>query len=170
MTGMGIEMDMWYLSDIELEQTYKRLCKEWHPDRHRDRDTTEQFQEIQNTYERIRRHRQNPEEITLSVSLTELYHGCVKDVSVKDPRTGSFNVIPIFIPMGTIDGTVILAYHNFARIKVREVNDTKFVRDGYNLILHVDLSLAQALIGDPLVVGHFNTTVKILTQILTINT
>lgn len=36
----------------ELKKEYKRVCFELHPDRNKDRDTTAEFQEMQNEYEK----------------------------------------------------------------------------------------------------------------------
>lgn len=159
----------WTLTNNELEQTYKQLCKEWHPDRNHDRDTTVEFQNIQSEYEQIKAYRANDETVHLAVSLTELYHGCIKDINVRDPTdAGPQQTLPVLIPTGTLDGTIInvvTPQYRTINIVVKEVNDTKFIRDGYNLIVHLDITLTQALVGSPVVMGHFNGTLKVPTQI-----
>jgi DnaJ-class molecular chaperone len=76
--------------------------------------------------------------------------------------------LPIFIPMGVMNNTIItLSTEQGGKINVKilEINDTKFVRDGYNLILHLDITLTQALISDHVTMGHFNGVLSVPTQI-----
>lgn len=162
----------WTLSNIDLEKQYRLLCKRLHPDacaRQNDEDTTEAFQELNALYERIKKYRSEILNIDLSVSLSEIYHGCIKDIVVPNPEyTDQKIVLPIFIPMGIMDGTIITLktqYGGNVKVKIREVNDTKFIRDGFNLVVHLDITLTQALISDHVKMGHFNGTLNIPTQI-----
>lgn len=166
---------MWTLSKEELDKQYRLLCKQLHPDRNKDRDTTIEFQDLSSLYKRIIKYRSETLNVELSVSLSELYHGCIKDITVPDPTAESasaeasqIQVLPIFIPMGTMNGTTITlttAQKGKICVKIKEVNDTKFIRDGYNLIIHLDITLTQALIGDHVNMGHFNGTLHIPTRI-----
>lgn len=159
----------WYQTDEELHRTYKLLCKKIHPDRNTGHDTTKEFQNLQALYEQIQKYRQNPQHIDLSVSLSEIYHGCIKDIAVPDPTNPPFNqTLPVFIPVGTIGGTVITlttGQYGKVHVHIKEVNDTKFGRDGYNLIVYLDITLTQALINDYVTIAHFNGTVAIPTLI-----
>ena len=72
------------------------------------------------------------------------------------------------IPSGIMNGTIITLKtreQRLVNVKVKEVNDTKFVRDGYNLIVYLDLPLNQVLNGDNIIMGHFNTVLSIPTKI-----
>lgn len=172
----------WTLSNDELDKRYRMLCKRLHPDanmRRNDEDTTKEFQQLSSMYERIKKYRSEILNIDLSVSLSEIYHGCIKDIVVNHPdpdnALGTHNalstpniVLPIFIPMGIMDGTIITLtteYGGKVKVKIHEVNDTRFIRDGFNLIVHLDITLAQALISDHVKMGHFNGTLSIPTQI-----
>jgi len=108
----------WYQTDEELHRTYKSLCKKIHPDRNTGHDTTKEFQNLQALYEQIQKYRQNPQHIDLAVSLSEIYHGRIKDVAVPDPTNPPFNqTLPVFIPVGTIGGTVIKAISVMRSVK-----------------------------------------------------
>lgn len=158
---------LWTLTNEELEKQYIILCKKLHPDRNNE-DTTKEFQELTSLYEKIKTYRKEPLNITLSVSLSEIYHGCIKDITVPCPETKTPRTLPIFVPMGIMDGTVITSTTEQGgqiNVTIKEVNDTKFVRDGYNLIVYLDITLTQALIGDHVAMGHFNRTMSIPTQI-----
>lgn len=159
----------WLMNDKDLEHTYKLLCKKLHPDRNKDADTTHEFQELQQLYEKIKAYRATPQEIQLSVSLSELYHGSIKDIAVIDPTNPpQSEILPIVVPMGTMDKTVITVqtrYGGKINVHIKEVNDTKFIRDGYNLIVHLDITLVQALIADHITIGHFNRTLDVPTRI-----
>jgi len=159
----------WTMTDDELEKQYKILCKELHPDRNTGRNTTAQFQELKSLYDRIKGYRSTSCSIDLVVSLTEIFHGCIKDVVVADPRAEEqLMILPVYIPMGTSNGTIMVldtVCGGKVKVKICEVNDTKFIRDGFNLIAHLDITLPQALIGDPVVMTHFNRIIDIPTQI-----
>lgn len=159
------EPDMWTMSDDKLDKHYKLLCKKYHPDRNKDQDTTTEFQELTSLYEKIKEHRKTPLEIELMVSLSELYHGCIKDIQIPIPDSQS---LPLFIPRGTMNKeqfTLYTARYRPVHVYIKEINDTKFIRDGYNLIVHLDITLVQALLGEPVSMGHFNGTLNIPTHI-----
>lgn len=164
----SVSPNLWTLSPTKLESEYRILCKKYHPDRNKTEDTTELFKTINTLYEDIKEHRKNPLHIDFRVSISELFHGCIKDIIVTDCDQDNPDILPITIPMGTIDGTIITLItkqYKLVHVKIKEINDTKFLRDGYNLIIHLDITLTQALLGDPIVMGHFNEVLKIPVQI-----
>lgn len=157
--------DMWTMNDEDLDKHYKLLCKKYHPDRNKESDTTVEFQQLGVLYEKIKDHRKTPLEIELKVSLSELYHGCIKDIQTPKPFIQS---LPLFIPSGTTDSmkfTLHTIQHRPVHVHIKEINDTKFVRDGYNLVVHLDVKLVQVLLGEPVTMGHFNGTLTIPTYI-----
>ena len=159
---------LWYLPTIRLEGEYKKLCKFYHPDSNKDIDTNEQFQTLTSIYDSIIEHRKSPYEIDLIISLSEIYHGCVKDIVVPDPVNCINKTLPLDIPSGITNNSVLIIHtkeHRKINVKIKEINDTKYIRDGFNLILNLDITLEQALNEETIDVSYFNKTIKIPTKI-----
>lgn len=159
---------LWYLPEDALNTEFRKLCKLYHPDSGNS-ESGDAFTELTDTYEKIKKHRQLPIEIDLSISMSEIYHGCIKDIVVSDPVDElNKQLLALKVPRGVMDGTILSLITKELRkvqITIKEVNDTKFFRDGYNLIVHLDLTLDQVLRGDSMVMGHFNNVVSIPTKI-----
>ena len=159
---------LWYLPEESLNSEFRKLCKLYHPDSSHEIDN-DIFTSLTDTYEKIKDHRKTPIEIDLSISMSEIYHGCVKDIMVPDP-VDSLNkqILALKIPRGVMDGRVLTLSTKELRkvnIVIKEINDTKFFRDGYNLIVHLDLILDQVLRGESMIMGHFNNVINIPTKI-----
>ena len=158
---------LWYLPEEALNAEYRKLCKLHHPDIAGENGDT--FAELTDTYERIKGYRKLPIDIDLSISMSEIYHGCIKDIVVPDPVDNlNKQILALKVPRGVMDGTILSLTTKELRkvhVTIKEVNDTKFFRDGYNLIVHLDLTIDQVLRGDSMVMGHFNNVVNIPTKI-----
>lgn len=159
----------WSLPPLELETHYRMLCKKYHPDSgDGDKDILEErFQSIQDIYDKIKTYRASPIDIDMSLTLAELYHGCIKEIIVPDHR-GHPVRMAVVISLGIHHGQVITMVtdtYKHINVHVSENNNTRFVRDGYNLLISVDITLTQAILGDPILIGHFNRIIRIPVKI-----
>lgn len=157
-----------------IEDAYLSLCKRYHPDNQKTGDT-ELFKILQKYYETLKifitmnqaesniKSQSQEHQLFLRCSLEELYQGCDKSV-----KYGDLQAHVIIIP-GTLDGQVIPVQfiNSFGQhvitgsVKILQINNTSFQRDGCNLKLTLNITLNQALYNEPLTISMFNQQVKI---------
>lgn len=161
------DIKWWLLPLDELETQYRASCKKYHPDSDSGKSDIDKFQKIQDIYETIIAYRKAKLSLDVSVTLSELYHGCIKEVIILDPQ-GHPERLAIMIAVGSYNGQIItITTEKFKTVHVtlRENNDTRFTRDGYNLLINLDITLTQAIVGDPVLVGHFDRIIRVPTRI-----
>jgi DnaJ-class molecular chaperone len=172
-TGSDLDLEFgpgwWKLSVDQLETVYRKLCKKYHPDCGigEPEVLTDNFQKLQDIYTSIKSYRADPVNIDAYITLSELYHGCIKEIMILD-HAGYSERLPIVIAVGSYhDQVITLVTDTFktVNVKIIENNNTRFVRDGYNLSIHLDITLTQAILGEPILVGHFDRIIRVPTKI-----
>lgn len=147
----------------ELEDKYLFLCKQYHPDNQQTGDA-DKFNKLQKVYEILKIYVNMDESdnnnnnmsssFFVRCTLSELYTGCHKTVKYNNC------IGHVQIPAGTMDGQQIPVVMcnvmgqiigNYPII-VLEVNDTALRRSGSDLLLTLNISLKQALAGEPITV------------------
>jgi DnaJ-class molecular chaperone len=143
-----------------LEDKYLLLCKKYHPDNPKTGDET-LFDKLQQSYETIKTKIQNDYSMDGSVfflrcTLRELYTGCKKSINYHT-YIGNTIILP-----GTLDGQNILVNMYDGQnlmgqypVKILEINDTMFKREGNNLLITLNISEEQAKYGRPIKISVF---------------
>jgi DnaJ-class molecular chaperone len=147
--------DIRTMSDDELKVHYRSLCLKYHPDKHKQKDTGD-FQRIQTAYNKALCVR---EVIELTVTLSEIYSGCIKTIS-----TGNDVPEPVYIQPGATDGLIYTENHT---IKLITFNDTQFRRgeEGHDLYATISVHVKDVLLGTGISIAHFNSVIDIPTDI-----
>lgn len=153
----------------EVKQAYRRLAKKYHPDVSKEPDAEEKFKEIQNAYDQIKNPQPQPQWsdnpfedfgffsdlfnqtrrrhhiISVSVTLEECYTGCIKQVQGKSVQ----------LQPGIRTGTKLLI-DNDTIVQIVVLPHRKFQRNNDDLLIMVELSVAEAMFGTNIEISHIN--------------
>lgn len=168
-----------------LQQNYRTLCKKHHPDKEKleteDR-STDKFIEIQSAYETLKSILDGTDVSELNILIkvvvarSEMYFGCRRQFNInriKNETTDTYGAV-VVVPPGAYNGQVLTLVDGGhiigsqvgqLHIHLEEYNDTQFIRDGSNLILNLNVTLTQALIGDPVQIHHFQSLINVPVRI-----
>lgn len=120
----------------DIKTAYRRLAKQYHPDKNKDPDSSRKFIEITEAYQKLT----NTSPITLlqpgltliTVTLEEAYNGCVKDGVVLDK--------------GVDSGDLVIHDNGIVVIQIQP--HTQYYRQGLDLWIQVDIDIIEALTGN----------------------
>jgi DnaJ-class molecular chaperone len=119
----------------EIKSAYRRLAKQYHPDKNKDPDSSRRFIEITEAYQRLTETSPplQPGIYVVTLTLEEAYNGCIKDNIVLDRG---------------VDTGDLLLYDNGFVVYVQVEPHRFFYRRGIDLWIQVDIDLIEALTGD----------------------
>lgn len=151
----------------EVKAAYRRLARKYHPDVSKEPNAEERFKEIQSAYDQIKNPQPAPETgfsfdfesfndfinktrfaqniIHVSITLEECYTGVTKIVQNKSLK----------IEPGTRSGTKYLLDQQTV-VQLHVLPHNKFQRSNDDLLLHINITVAEAMVGTEVVVQHIN--------------
>ena len=154
----------------EVKAAYRRLARKYHPDVSKEPNAEEKFKEVQSAYDQIKNPQPQPQPgfsfdfesftdfinktrfaqnvIHLSITLEECYNGVTKTVQNKSLK----------IEPGARSGTKYLLDQQtvVTVVQLHVLPHNKFQRSNDDLLLHINLTVAEAMVGTEVVVQHIN--------------
>lgn len=120
----------------EIKTAYRRLAKQYHPDKNKDPDSSHKFIEITEAYQKLTNtspiNLLQPGLTLIIITLEEAYNGCFKDGVVLD--------------RGVDNGDLII--HDNGIVVVQVKPHEQYYRQGLDLWIQVDIDITEALTGD----------------------
>lgn len=140
-------------SQEEIQQAYRRLAFEYHPDRGGD---SKMFNTLTEAYQQLKNRKPVPiltqpktTLVNLKLSIQQQIEGISDYIEVYDPSTKETLVIKVKIPAGAQNNDKIKIKYKGKNyiINILEKRDDVFTRQGFNIIMYLTIDIVEAMLG-----------------------